>query len=96
MLDVTLLACGVIFDTLFCALTVPFVSNGENTSCVSLSQKFRPRIIYGHTICFSHMQAVPLWCRKVNLWSQGAAGYPQPLQSTLSAASLGAWGGRKT
>lgn len=95
MLSVTVLACSLIFDTMLCALSVPFFANGENNSYVSLSQKCRPRIIYVHTMCFSDMQAVALCCRKVSLWSQGAAEYPQLLPSTLSAASLGAWDGRK-
>lgn len=96
MLAVAVLVRGVIFDTMLWALTVSFPANAESNSCVSLSQKCGPRIIYGHTMCFSGMQAVPLCYRKVSLWSQGAAGCPQPLQSTLSAASLGAWDGRKT
>lgn len=55
MLTVALLACGVIFGTMLCALTVPFFANDENNSCVPLSQKFRPRVIYGHIMCFRHI-----------------------------------------
>lgn len=39
---------------------------------------------------------MPSCCRKVSFWSQGAARCPQPLQITLSVASLGAWDGRET
>lgn len=81
MLAVTVLACSVIFHTIPCALTVPFSANEGNNSYVSLSWEFRPRIIYGHTMCFSYMQAVPLCCRKVNLRVKGLLGVYSPCKA---------------
>lgn len=54
-----------------CSASVACFVNEENNSYVSLSQNFRARISYGHMMCFIHMQAVHLCCRKANLWSQG-------------------------
>lgn len=53
MIAVPLLACSVVLDTVFCVLPLfPALQvRTINNSYVSMSQKFRIRISYGHTMC---------------------------------------------